>query len=102
MEGPICVLWKAKRTQAWYGLSEEEANDLLAKDSQSIVDLGGRNVITCDSRWGSERWEYLGIDEFPDLDAHLAHINAMDEIHLFRYWDCEFTVATKVRADGED
>lgn len=101
MKRPICVLWQARRTAAWYELSDEEATDLLIKDSQSIKDLGGRNVISCDSRGNSDPWEWFGIDEFPDLSAHLAHIDALEEYHLFRYWECAFTVATRAQTGDE-
>jgi hypothetical protein len=96
VDGPICVLWKGKRTEAWYHLSDQEAADLLQKDSETIRRLGGRNVVSCDSRWSSEQWEWFGIDEMPTLEAHLAHIDALEEVHFFQFWDVEFTVATKV------
>jgi hypothetical protein len=86
VEGPICVLWKAKRIAAWYGLSDEDVAGLLVKDSQSIRDLGGRNVISCDSRGSSAPWEWFGIDDFPTFDAHLNHIDFLEEHQFFRYW----------------
>jgi hypothetical protein len=98
--GSVCVLWQARRSAAWYKLSEAEAAELLAKDSKSIMDLGGRNLITCDSRGDSDPWEWFGIDELPSYDAHLAHIDALEGYQLFIYWECAFTVATRVQADA--
>ena len=100
MAEPICVLWQARRTAAWYELSDEEASELLAKDSQSIKALGGRNLITCDSRGSSAPSEWFGIDEFPSHEAHLAHIEGLERYHLFRYWECQFTVANRVETEG--
>ncbi|MFN8560921.1 MAG: hypothetical protein U0703_04685 [Anaerolineae bacterium] len=60
MAAPIYKLWMARTTEAWYQLSSEEQNSLLQKVQDTLVQVGGKSTVTCDSSWSSEQWVFLG------------------------------------------
>lgn len=44
MAGPIYPLFLGKPTEAWYQLSEEERQNLMAKHAESFDETGGKNA----------------------------------------------------------
>jgi hypothetical protein len=54
MGGPIHKFWMCRVTEAWYQLSEEEQNSLLAKTNNALKAVGGKSIVTYRSDWSSE------------------------------------------------
>lgn len=100
MEDPIYVLWRCKRTESWYQLSKQEAETILVKERQALKAVGGRNIISCDSRWGFAQCEWFGIDEFPNIQARQAFVAIQEELNLFRYYDVDYTLATGISLEN--
>ena len=92
MEGPIYKLFRVRWTDAWYQLSPEERNDLLAKEAELRKEVGVKNLVMCDSGWHSERWNAYGVHEYPDMDAVVKHYEGMVGMNLFRYMDSDTTL----------
>jgi hypothetical protein len=95
MAGPIYKLWMFKYTEAWYQLSEEEQQDVLAKLQAAYEKVGGTQSIAYISRWSAERWHAFGLDEFPDIEAVLSFHELLDEHDHFRYVESVSMLGTK-------
>ena len=85
MAQAIYKLWLAKPTEAWYQLSQEEHNQLLAKNDEVLKEAGGERVIVCNSEWAAEQWSLWGVEKFPSLEALQKHTQLLSELSWFRY-----------------
>jgi hypothetical protein len=72
-------------TEAWYQLSEEERNSLVA--GIDVGKVGGRDVLLCNSAWSSEQWQFFGIEEFPDIEAVQKYSQLLEDTGWYRYVD---------------
>ena len=82
MAEPIYKLFMMKPTEAWYQLSEEEQNSLIARVDESREQVGGKSIVMCTSRWCTEQWMFFGVEEFPNVEAaqqHAAQLVAMQQ-----------------------
>lgn len=95
MAGPVYKLWMFKYTEAWYQLSEEDRNDLLAKLQAAYEKVGGKQTLVCASGWSAEQWLAFGIDEFPDIDAAQKFYALLNEHDHFRYVESTSMLGTK-------
>jgi hypothetical protein len=95
MAGPIYKAWWGKLTAAWYQLSKEEQESLLAKVSEAREKAGGKLVIFCNSSWASENWQYFGVEEFPDIEAVQKHTELLNELNLMMYVDSSSVLGTE-------
>jgi len=96
MEGPVYKFFRIRMTEAWYQLSEEERNGILAQEAEIRAKLGVTNLAWCNSGWNNERWELFGIHEYPDMDTMRKHYDGMVSKGMFRYMDSETMLGTKV------
>jgi hypothetical protein len=97
MAGPMHKLWMARRTEAWYALSEEERQSLTAKVTKSSDRVGCKIVIICDSTWPSEQALSLGVEEFPDAEAIQQHSQGLIDLDWFPYVESGSILGTKSR-----
>jgi len=93
MAGPIYKLFLGKMTEAWFQLSAEEQNSLMAKID--VEQVGGKTILACDSAWCSERWRFFGIEEFPDIEAVQKYSDLLDELNWHRYTDTVSLLGTE-------
>jgi hypothetical protein len=95
MAGSIYKLWMARRTEAWYQLSDEAQQSLLEKVSASSHRVGCRIVIICDSAWSSEQALSFGVEEFPSVEAIQEHTQDLIDLDWFRYVESTSILGTK-------
>ena len=95
MAKPIYKVWLARTTEAWYQLSREEQNSLLQKVQATLVQVGGKSTITCDSSWSSEQWQIFGVEEYPDIEAVQKHAALLIELNWFRYLELMTMLGTE-------
>ena len=69
MAQPIYKLFMGRFLEAWYQLSEEERNRLIAKLNEALEKVGAKRPILCNSSWSSDQWLVAGVEEFPNLEA---------------------------------
>ncbi len=98
MAQPIYHLWLMKPTEAWYQLSKEEQEGLLAKAGEALVKVGGKEIVSCGSRWASEQWAYWGVEQYPDLEAVQKHDELLNEFNWFRYGESMTVLGTAMLA----
>jgi hypothetical protein len=65
---PIVRVYFAKLKEAFFNLSEEEKMDFMRKDRGNLDELGCK-FETIDCRWSNEEWDFIGIEEWPSLEA---------------------------------
>ena len=87
MANPVYQLFTARFTEAWYQLSQQERDQLLAKQEESMQKAGGKNLAFAESVWSNEKWQFFGVNEFRDLEALQSHTARLIEIEWFRYID---------------
>jgi hypothetical protein len=95
MARPIYVnsFWRYR--DAWYQLSPEEYDNLLAKMMESFERVGGKVIIACTSRWSSEEWENFAVVEYPDIEAVQRHHQDLQDLKWFRYYESSTMLGTE-------
>jgi len=83
----IYQLFTARFTEAWYQLSKEEQDRIVAKQAESSAKVGAKNIVFADSVWSNEKWQFFGVNEYPNLEALQEHTNDLIDIQWFRYLD---------------
>jgi hypothetical protein len=95
---PIYKLFMGRFSEAWYDLSQEEQNRLLAKLNEALEKVGGKRQILCDSSWSSDQWSFAGIEEFPNIEAVQKFTAALKELNWFRYCESTNVLGTKLES----
>ena len=95
MSQPIFKVWLLKYTDAFYKLSSEEQNELLAKGEKALKDVGGERVVTCASVWCSENYLAWGVEKFPDIEAVQKHADLLYALGHDKYIDSTSYLGTK-------
>lgn len=98
MAQPICKVFLAKPTGAYFELSEEEQRALLAKVSEALAQAGGKSIITCSSGWATEQWSFWGVEEYPDAEALQRHDELLNALNWFRYVESTTTLGVRFQS----
>jgi len=80
-------------TEACYQLSDEELANLWAKVEESLEKVGGKWVVVCSTL--SSEWQFFGVKEYPDIEAHQKHIEDLHKLDWFRYVESPSMLGTK-------
>jgi hypothetical protein len=96
MAQPIYKLFMGRFLEAWYQLSEEEQNSLIAKLDEALEKVGAKRPILCDSSWSSDQWLVAGVEEFPNIEAVQNYMAALNELNWFRYCESINVLGTKL------
>jgi hypothetical protein len=98
MGGPIYKLFMGRFSEAWYQLSKEEQNSLIANLNGALEKAGGKRSLLCDSSWSSDQWSFAGIEEFPNIEAVQKFTAALQELNWFRYCESTNVLGTKMES----
>jgi hypothetical protein len=66
---PIIRFYFARMKKAFMDLSEEEKMAFMRKDRENLDELGMKAVIMVNCRGSNEEWDYIGVEEWPTIDA---------------------------------
>ena len=66
---PVVRLFFVKMKQAFFELSEEQRLAYMRKDRANLDELGLKAVSMIDCSWSSDEWDYIGVEEWPSLEA---------------------------------
>ena len=92
---PIIRLYFAKIKEAFYDLSEEEKSEFMRKDRENMDELGLKLIMMVDCRWSSEEWDFIGIEEWPTLEALEERAKfEKEELETFRYAESKTYLGT--------
>jgi len=97
MGKPIYKVWLVKMGDAAYGMSPEEQNELMEKVSDALKKVGGERVISCNSVWCSENYQYWGVEKFPDIEAVQKHADLLMELNHYNYIDSVSYLGTETQ-----
>ena len=97
MAGPIYKSFRGKPGEAWYQLSQEERESLMAKVNEALEKVGGKRVVLCDSSWASQEWHFFGVEVFPDIEAVQKHTELLNELNWFRYGEASILLGTEMQ-----
>ncbi len=95
MSQAIYQMWMMKTKEPWYQLSDEEQANMLAKISESFDAVGAESVVSCDSSWSGEPWQFFGLIKFPDIEAVKKHRQDTNAMNWARYVDAISLLGTE-------
>ena len=91
----IYKVFLGKPTEAWYQLSQEEQNSLMAKVGEALEKAGGKPVVLCDCSWSAEQWQFFGVEMYPDIEAVQKATELQNEFNWLRYVDSMAVLGTE-------
>lgn len=95
MTQPIYKVYTGNMSEAWYRLSKEEQDSLLAKVVEALNKAGGEIVILCNSLWSDEEVLFFGVEKFPDIEAVQKHTELLSELNWLRYVNSKSVLGTE-------
>jgi hypothetical protein len=95
MPQKIYKLAQARPSEAWYQLSKDEQDEILAKIEKALEDVGGKRLVLCNALWSSEKVHFFGVEEFPDIEAEQKFTQLLTEFNWFRYVESETVLGTE-------
>ncbi len=98
MAQAIYHLYLVKPTEAWYQLSQEEQDKLFAKGAEALAQVGGKEIVVCNSRWASEQWPFWGVEQYPDIEAVQKHAELLNAFNWFRYVESMTLLGTEMQS----
>jgi hypothetical protein len=92
---PIIRLMFAKVKEAFYELSEKEQMEFMVKDRKNWEELGCNVLMMIDCRWSTEEWNYIGVEEWPNIEALEKRAKfEFEELQKFRYAESKTYLGT--------
>jgi len=93
---PIIRLYLARIKEAFYKLSEEEKIEFMRKDRENLDKLGCKVMMVCDCRWSNEEWNFLGVEEWPTIEALEKRAKfEYEELGKYRYVESKTYLGTR-------
>jgi len=83
---PVIRLFFAKMKKAFLELSDDEKIAFMRKDRENLDELGMKAVSMIDCSWSNEEWDYVGVEEWPSLEAiKKRELFENEELEVFKY-----------------
>jgi hypothetical protein len=93
---PIIRLLFARIKEAFYRLSEEEKFEFMRKDRENLEELGCKVTMMIDCRWSNDEWNYVGVEEWPTLEALEKRAKfEYEELEKYRYVESKTYLGTR-------
>jgi hypothetical protein len=93
---PIIRVYFAKIKEAFYNLSEEEKKEFMRKDRENLDELGCKVLMMCDCRWSNEEWNFVGVEEWPSIEALEKRAKfEYEELEKYRYVESKTYLGTR-------
>lgn len=87
MAQPIYKVFLARPTEAWYALTQEQKDKLMAGHEEAAKEAGLKPVVSCDSSWCSDTWPFWGVEKYPNLKAEKKFTGLLLKLDWFRYFE---------------
>ena len=92
---PVVRLFFAKMKKAFLDLSDDEKFAFMRKDRENLDDLGMKAVSMIDCSWSNEEWDYIGVEEWPSLEAiKRRELFENEELKVFKYVESKSYLGT--------
>lgn len=92
---PIIRFYFAKMKEAFMDLSEDEKMAFMSKDRKNLDELGMKAVIMVNCQGPNEEWDYIGVEEWPTMDAIKKREQfENEELEVFKYAETKTYLGT--------
>jgi len=92
---PVVRLFFAKMKKAFLDFSDDEKFAFMRKDRENLDDLGMKAVSMIDCSWSNEEWDYIGVEEWPSLEAiKKRELFENEELEVFKYVESKTYLGT--------
>ena len=92
---PVVRLFFAKMKKAFLELSDDEKFAFMRKDRENLDDLGMKAVSMIDCSWSNKEWDYIGVEEWPSLEAiKRRELFENEELEVFKYVESKTYLGT--------
>jgi hypothetical protein len=92
---PIVRLFFAKMKKAFLDLPDGEKLTFMRKDRENLDNLGMKAVSMIDCSWSNEEWDYIGVEEWPSLEAiKKRELFENEELEVFKYVESKTYLGT--------
>ena len=96
MAQPVYKVWLTRPTEAWYALTQEKKDKLMAAHAEAAKEAGLKMVINCDSSWCSDMWPLWGVEKYPNLKVEKKFTAALVKLDWFRYFESITLLGTTI------
>ena len=96
MAQSIYKFFTFKPTEAWYQLSEDKKKKHKAQLKKALKKVGGKEIISCFSGWGSEQILGWGVEQFPNIEAVQKYHTMLVGLNWFRYFESNSYLGTEL------
>ena len=94
---PIVRLMFVKMKDAFHALSAEEKGAFMLRDRQNLDALGMKAITMIDCRWSTEAWDFIGVEQWPTLQALEERARfEKEELLTYRYTESQTFLGTPV------
>lgn len=91
----IIRLYFAKMKKAFSDLPDDEKVAFMRKDRENLDKLGMKAVAMIDCRWSNDEWDFVGVEEWPSLDAIKSRERfENEELEAFKYVESKTLLGT--------
>jgi len=91
----VVRLFFAKIKKTFLDLSDDEKLTFMRKDRKNLDDLGMKAVSMIDCSWSNEEWDYIGVEEWPSLEAiKKRELFENEELEVFKYVESKTYLGT--------
>jgi hypothetical protein len=95
MGQPVYKFFEGTFTEAWRQLAPEAQNAIFAQLTAKREEVGGKELVLCESSWANERVAFWGVELFPDIEAVQKLANFHAEIDWYRYVNSRTLLGTE-------
>jgi hypothetical protein len=85
-----------KYKEAWYKLTQEEQDKLMAQNVESVKQVSAESITMCVCAWCLEEWLGWGVEKYPDMEALQKHIMVLFNIKRFEFIDSKTYLGTEM------
>lgn len=89
MDTPLYKLYLFKRAPQYFATPPERMAEIRAKMDQRMRDLGIHDLFNAQMAWSNERYEYFGVEYYPNLAAVQEYARCMMELGYFQFVESE-------------
>jgi hypothetical protein len=89
MDTPLYKLYLFKYTPQFYQVPVAEIRAVRAKMAEKQAALGIRDLFNAEMSWSNEKWEFFGVEFYPNLEAVQSYARCLKETGFLQYINSE-------------
>ena len=89
MDTPLYKVYLLRRLPSYYQAQPEDINALRSAMALHQRELGVRDLFNGGTAWSNERYEFFGVEFYPNLNAVQEYTRRLMELKFYQYFDTE-------------